>query len=94
MNGCIMLRDFADNSNDDGSNASDDDFTMDDEYRNEMIDEAKLEMAEGIIGNDDPDLQEDYFQNPIQHDTNVNDNNEPDSVITRKSKRGINRTQY
>jgi hypothetical protein len=29
-----------------------------------------LEQREGIIGNDDPDSQEDYFQNPIQQHNN------------------------
>jgi hypothetical protein len=82
MNGRVTLPDFADNVNDEDSNASDDGFALDEEYRNEILDEAKLEMQEGIIGNDDPDLQDDYFQNPIQqHNVNVRDNNEPESVI-------------
>jgi hypothetical protein len=82
MNGCVTLQDFADNANDEDSNASDDNFALDEEYKNEMLDEAKLEMQEGIVGNNDPDLQDDYFQNPIQqHDANVRDNNKPESVI-------------
>jgi hypothetical protein len=51
-------------------------------------------MQEGIVGNDDPDLQDDYFQNPIQqHDANFRDNNEPESVIlgagTKRTKNPI-----
>jgi hypothetical protein len=47
-----------------------------------MLDETKLEVQEGIVGNDDPDSQEDYFQNPIrQHDVNVKYNDKPESII-------------
>jgi hypothetical protein len=47
-----------------------------------MLDETKLEVQEGIVGNDDPDSQEDYFQNPIQqHDADVKNNDEPGSII-------------
>jgi hypothetical protein len=82
MNGCVTLQDFADNANDEGSNVSDGNFALDEEYRNEMLDETKLETQEGIVGNNDPDLQDDYFQNPIQqHDANVRENNEPESII-------------
>jgi hypothetical protein len=73
------------------SNASDDNFKIDEENKEEMNDEVLLEKEEGIIGNDDPDSQEDYFQNPIQqHNTEVQDNNEPISNITPMSKRGAN----
>jgi hypothetical protein len=83
MHGRITLQDFAANDNDDDSNASDDDFKMDEEYQDEINEEIVLEEEEeGIAGNDDPDLQEDYFQNPIQqHNTAVSDNNEPAPVI-------------
>jgi hypothetical protein len=82
MNGRITLQDFAANENDDDSNASDNDFKMDEEYQNEIDNEIKLEKEEGIIGNDDPDSKEDYFQNPIQqHNAAVEDNNEPAPII-------------
>jgi hypothetical protein len=88
INGRITLQDFADNANDDDSNASDDDFEMDDEYRNEMKNDIEREEEEGIIGNDDPDIQEDHFQNPIeQHNNNVMNNNEPVSTIIPKNNR-------
>jgi hypothetical protein len=55
-----------------------------------MKDEVLLEEEEGIIiGNDDPDSQEDYLQNPIQqHNTEIRNNNEPISNIIPRSKRG------
>jgi hypothetical protein len=91
INGRITLQDFAANDNDEDSNASDDDFKMDEGYQKEIDDEIKLEREEGIVGNDDPDSQEDYFQNPIQqHNAAVEDNNAPTSVIITRSKRGIN----
>jgi hypothetical protein len=63
---------------------------LDDEYRKEMLDEDKPEIQEGIIGNDDPDSQEDYYQNPIQqHNNNVKHNNKPVSTILRRSARRI-----
>jgi hypothetical protein len=78
MHGRITLQDFADNANDDDSNASDDGFKLDEEYREEVDNEIALEKEEGSDGNDDPDLQEGYFQNPIQqHDMAVANNNEP-----------------
>jgi hypothetical protein len=70
MHGRITLADFAANDNDDNSNASDDDFKMDEEYQDELKNDIVLEQREGIIGNDDPDSQEDYFQNPIQQHNN------------------------
>jgi hypothetical protein len=78
----ITLQDFAANENDDDSNASDNDLKMDEEYQNEIDNETKLKKEEGIVGNDDPDSQEDYFQNPIQqHNAAVEDNNEPAPII-------------
>jgi hypothetical protein len=41
MNGRITLKDFAANDNDDDSNASDNDFKMDEEYQNEIDNEIK-----------------------------------------------------
>jgi hypothetical protein len=91
LNGRITLQDFADNDNDEDSNASDDDFTLDEEYNDEVADEIALEEEDGSVGNNDPDLQEDYFQNPIQqHNNDVLNNNEPTTEIIPKSKRGIN----
>jgi hypothetical protein len=88
INGRITLDDFVDNNNDDDSNASDDDFEMDKEYQDELDGEAAMKEEEGIIGNDDPDMQEDYFQTPIQqHNNNVNNNNEPASVIIQSRNR-------
>jgi hypothetical protein len=82
INGRITLDDFVDNPNDDDSNASDDDFEMDKEYQDELDGEAAMEEEEGIVGNNDPDVQEDYYQTPIQqHNNNVNNNNGPASVI-------------
>jgi hypothetical protein len=78
MHGRITLQDFADNANDEDSNASDDDFKLDEEYREEVDNEIALKKEKGSVGNDNSDLQEDYFQNPIQqHDTAVANNNEP-----------------
>jgi hypothetical protein len=78
MHGRITLQDFAANDNNDDSNASDDDFKVDEEYKEEVVNELALDKEEGSVGNDDPDLQEDYFQNPIQqHNTAVANNNEP-----------------
>jgi hypothetical protein len=91
INGEITLQDFADNDNDEDSNASDDDFQLVKEYQEEVDDEIALEKEEGEVGNDNPDSQEDYFQTPIQqHNSNVRDNNEDVSVIIPKSKRGTN----
>jgi hypothetical protein len=91
LNGRITLQDFADNDNDDDSNASDEDFTVDEDYKDEVMNEVALEVEDGSVGNDDPDLQEDYFQTPIlQHNNDVFNNNEPVSIIIPKSKRGAN----
>jgi hypothetical protein len=92
LNGKVTLQDFADAcGDDDDSNASDDDFEMDEEYNEELNAEAAMEEEEGIFGNDDPDIQEDHFQTPIQqHNTEVRNNNEPDSVIIPKDKRSNN----
>jgi hypothetical protein len=82
LNGRITLQDFADNDNDDDSNASDEDFKMDDECNDEVAGEIALEEEDGSIGNDGPDSQEDYFQNPIQqHNNDVLNNIEPISEI-------------
>jgi hypothetical protein len=90
-NGKVTLQDFAEHANDDDSNASDDDFKMDKEYQDEIDNEIAMEEEDSIIGNDDPDIQEDYFQTPIQqHDNNVKDNNEPASSIIPRGKRGNN----
>ena len=93
INGRITLEDFTANDDDDDSNASDDDFKLDKEYEDEAQDELDLEEEEGILGTNDPDSQEDHFQTAIQqHNTNVSNNNEPTSVVIRKSKRSINNT--
>jgi hypothetical protein len=85
MNGRITLQDFAENNNDDGSNALDDDFVLDEEYKQEEKEDDALDASEGIVGNYDPDSQEDYFQTAIQkHTTNVSDNNEPTLVVIRR----------
>jgi hypothetical protein len=77
MHGRITLRDFAANNNDD-SNASGNDFKLDEECKEEVDNKIALDKEEGSVGNDDLDLQEDYFQNPIQqHNTAVANNNEP-----------------
>jgi hypothetical protein len=91
MHGRITLQDFAANDDDDDSNASDDDFKMDEEYQDEVNEEIVLEEEEGSVGNYDPDLQEDYFQNPIQqHNIATNDNNEPVPVILDNRTRSAN----
>jgi hypothetical protein len=91
LNGRITLQDFADNDNDEDSNASDGDFTLDEEYNDEVADEIALEEEDGSVGNNDPDSQEDYFQNPIQqHNNDVMNNNEQVSEIIPKSSRGNN----
>jgi hypothetical protein len=83
------LQDFAENDNYEDSNASDDDFKLDDEYQEEIGTEIALEEEDGSVGNDDPDLQEEYFQTPIQQlNTDVSNNNEATSVVVRRSKRG------
>jgi hypothetical protein len=82
LNGRITLQDFADNGNDEDSNASDEDFKIDEEYKDEADDEISLEEEDGSIGNNDPDLQEDYFQTQIlQHENSVQDNNNEDGVL-------------
>jgi hypothetical protein len=91
LNGRITLQDFADNDNDEDSNASDEDFKIDEEYKDEVNDEIALEEEDGSVGNDDPDSQEDYFQTPIQqHETSVRENNEEASDIIPRGKRGNN----
>jgi hypothetical protein len=91
LNGEVTLQDFAENDNNEDSNASDDDFKINDEYKEEMANEVALEEEESVVGNDDPDAQEDYFQTPIQqHENSVRDNNEPASVIIQNGKRGNN----
>jgi hypothetical protein len=94
MNGGITLQDFADNDIDNDSNASDDDFVLDREYEDEEKTEIALEEEDGIVGNDDPDSQDDYFQTPIQqHNTEVSNKiNEPTSVVVRRSKRVVTQT--
>jgi hypothetical protein len=50
-----------------------------------------LEEEESVVGNDNPDQQEDYFQTPIQqHKNSVCENNETPSTIIPKSCRGNN----
>jgi hypothetical protein len=89
LNGRITLQDFADNDNDEDSNASDEDFKIDEDYKDEVTDAIALEIEDGSVGNDDPDLQEDYFQIPIQqHENSVRDNNEATSTIIPRNKRG------
>jgi hypothetical protein len=91
MHGGITLQDFADNDINNDSNASDDDFVLGKEYENEEKAEIALEEEDGLVGNDGPDLQDDYFQTPIQqHNTDVSNNNEPTYVVTRRSPRGNN----
>jgi hypothetical protein len=78
MHGRITLQDFAADDNDHDSNASDDDFKLDEEYKKEVDNEIVFDKEEGSVGNEGPDLQEDYFQNPIQHhNTAVANKNEP-----------------
>ena len=43
MNGSVTLQDFAASVNNYGSNMSNDDFKMDEEYQDEIDDERKLE---------------------------------------------------
>jgi hypothetical protein len=82
LNGRITLQDFADNDNDDDSNASDADFKIDEEYKDEEKEEIALEEEEGSVGNNDPGSQEDYFQTPIQqHNSSVIHNNEAPSAV-------------
>jgi hypothetical protein len=47
-----------------------------------------LEQREGIIGNDDPDSQEDYFQNPIQQH-NSDDEMAPE-ILDNRTRSGNN----
>ena len=77
MNGSVTLQDFAASVNNYGSNMSNDDFKMDEEYQDEIDDERKMEEQDATVddadpdsqefGNDNPDLQVDYFQNPIHY---------------------------
>jgi hypothetical protein len=87
MHGRITQEDFAANDNDDGdSNASDDDFEIDEEYKDELKNDILLEKQEGIVGNDDPDSQEDYFQNPIQQHNN--NNKPPPEILDNPTRSG------
>jgi hypothetical protein len=102
INGRITLQDFAEGiGDDDNSNASDDDFEIDQEYQDETDHEKKLEEQEVTtngddpdspeFGNDDPDSQVDYFQNPIQqHNRDVQNNNESASNIIPRNRRTAN----
>jgi hypothetical protein len=77
------------NDNDEDSNAADEDFKIDEDYKDKVADEIALEVEDGSVGNNDPDLQEDYFQTPIQqHNNDVLNNNEPISEIIPRSSRG------
>ncbi|OEU08298.1 hypothetical protein FRACYDRAFT_250087 [Fragilariopsis cylindrus CCMP1102] len=77
MDGSVTLQDFAASVNNYGSNMSNDDFKMDEEYQDEIDDERKLEEQDATVddadrdsqefGNNNPDLQVDYFQNPIHY---------------------------
>jgi hypothetical protein len=101
MNGGITLQDFAEGvGDDDDSNASDEDFKIDQEYQDEIDNEIKLDNQEVNtddadpdspgFGSDEPDSQIDYFQNPIQkHNRDVQDNNEPTSNIIPRNNRGV-----
>jgi hypothetical protein len=89
LNGRITLQDFAVNDNYEDSNASDEDFKIDEDYKDKVADEIALEVEDGSVGNDDPDIQEDYFQTPIQqHNNDVLNNNEPISETIPRSSRG------
>jgi hypothetical protein len=58
MHGKITLQDFTEGiGNDDDSNASDEDFKIDQEYQDEIDDEMKLEEQEVAVDNADPDSQ-------------------------------------
>jgi hypothetical protein len=93
MNGGITLQDFADNDINNDSNASDDDFVLDKEYEDEEKTEIALKEEDGIVGNDDPESKDDYFQTPIQqHNTEVSNNNELTSAVVRRSKRVVTQT--
>jgi hypothetical protein len=101
MNSGITLQDFAEGfGDDDDSNASDEDFKIDQEYQDEIDNEIKLDKQEVNtndadpdsqgFGNDEPDSQIDYFQNPIQqHNRDVQNNNEPASDIIPRSNRDV-----
>jgi hypothetical protein len=88
MHGRITLADFAANDNDNDSNASDDGFKIDEEYQDELKNDIVLEQREGIIGNDDPDSQEDYFQNPIQQHNN--DDELAPEILNNRTRSGNN----
>jgi hypothetical protein len=88
MHGRITLADFAANDNDDDSNASDDDFKMDEEYQDELKNDIILDKREGIVGNDDPDSQEDYFQTPIQQHNN--DEEPAPEILNNRTRSGDN----
>jgi hypothetical protein len=92
MHGRITLQDFATNDNDKDSSASDDDFKLDEEYKEEADNDIALDKEEGSVPYDDPDLQEDYFQNPIQqHNTAVANNNGPaPDILENRTRSGNN----
>ncbi|OEU06188.1 hypothetical protein FRACYDRAFT_255934, partial [Fragilariopsis cylindrus CCMP1102] len=90
---------FADN--DDDSNASDDDFKIDEEYQDEIEKERKLEEKDTPdndadpdskeFGDVEPDSQNDYFQNPIQqHNRETLDNDEEEPIILENRTRSAN----
>jgi hypothetical protein len=59
INGRITLQDFAEGiDDDDDSNASDNDFEIDQEYQDEIDDEKKLDELEVAANDEDPDSPE------------------------------------
>ena len=99
INGRITIHDLADN--DDDSNASDDDFKIDEEYQDEIEKERKLEEKDTPdndadpdskeFGDVEPDSQNDYFQNPIQqHNRETLDNDEEEPIILENRTRSAN----
>jgi hypothetical protein len=105
INGRVTLDDFAANViNDDDSNASDIDFKMDEEYREELEKELKLEAKEKTVDESDPDSKQfggdsdvpdsqiDFFQNPIQQhnrDT-LNENEDVPIILDSRTRSGMN----
>ena len=88
--------------NDDDSNASDIDFKMDEEYREGLEKELKLEAKDKTVnesdpdskgfGGDVPDLQIDFFQNPIQQHNRVtlNENEDEPIILDSRTRSGMN----
>ena len=64
MNGSVTLQDFAASVNNYGSNMSNDDFKMDEEYQDEIDDERKMEEQDATVDDADPDSQEFGNNNP------------------------------